>query len=912
VGEYELAQQKLSGIVIVDPPVVRDHSRIAVRKGNAALLERVNVGLRAIARDGTRQAILGRWQAKEVVYLTRETLDYRIFWSVSAVALVLLALSGWLYASVRGARKLNRDLEAAQRAQELAHTERDAMLNSPVMAAVLIQDGRIAWASKSFNALFGYAPGELVDRPAVELFNGGAGDPGLTRALLAGDEPGAVFHAELEQPRKDGSRFWADVSITRLHAHSRKALGTFVDVTDRRRAEEALRASEERYRGIFDNSLIGILVSNAGTGSILQVNDALERITGYRREELVGRTPQELGLWPDPKEHEAFLEAVLAGKAIAGFPAKLRRRSGELRDQLAAGQLTTIGSTQYLIGLVSDITELNVARAELERQQAQLQAVVNHSPNGLAMFDADNLLTWHNRRFAELLEFPEELLAREAVGAADLVRFGATRGDFGPLTEAQAWERFSQPFREAEPVRYEREMLGGERILEVDCVPVTNGSHLLSYADVTERKRHAQRLSSMVEARTAELRESLEALEVAKSAAEDANRAKSAFLANMSHEIRTPMNGIMGMTYLLRLEGVTKRQEDRLDKIETTSRHLLAILNDVLDLSKIEAGKLTLEPREFDRDEFVRNVTAVVEDGIAAKGLAFEVDMAGVPKVLRGDPERLGQALVNYLANAVKFTDRGSIRFTGRQLEDAGELCLLRFEVADTGIGIAGEALGGLFMPFHQVDDSFTRSHGGTGLGLAIAKRIATLMGGEVGVRSEVGRGSTFWLTARLGMPEAGAAPAAPRGEQPDELLRRRHPGARILLVEDNAVTREVALELLRVVGLAPDAADDGSEAVSLAGRNDYALILMDVQMPGMDGLAATRAIRALPHRARTVILAMTANAYDDDRRACEAAGMDGFIPKPIAPLQLYATILEWLERGQPVRPGGLRGRASA
>ena len=398
--------------------------------------------------------------------------------------------------------------------------------------------------------------------------------------------------------------------------------------------------------------------------------------------------------------------------------------------------------------------------------------------------------------------------------------------------------------------------------------------------------------------REVELRRALEAR------AEAANQAKSAFLANMSHEIRTPLNAIIGLTHLLRGGYMTHEQSDRLGKIHQSAAHLLSIINDILDISKIEAGKLQLEEANFHLGGILDHVRSLVTDQAAAKGLTLEVDAGNVPFWLRGDPTRLRQALLNYCSNAIKFTERGKVTLRARLLDERQDELHLRFEVEDTGIGIPAEKLLHLFQAFEQADVSTTRVYGGTGLGLAITRRLARLMGGDAGASSQPGSGSTFWFTVRLKratepMPDNAVES---NGDFGQHQLRRFHGGARILLAEDDGINQEVATALLEGSGLIAEIANNGREAVDLARDTDYALILMDMQMPVMDGVDATRAVRALPGRAATPILAMTANAYIEDRAACEAAGMNDFITKPVDPQEFYKILNLWLSRGKDGR----------
>ncbi|KIL99344.1 Sensory box histidine kinase/response regulator [Paramagnetospirillum magnetotacticum MS-1] len=905
------------------------------------------------------------------------------------------------------------ELTAQQERIQALLSEQDAIFDNAPMGIMYTASGRIQRANPAMAELLGYTVESMKGLEASRLF--ATADSyrefgGLVAPKLGAGEG---IHQEWDLIRGDGQLFSAMISAkgVRLEGLERASIWIVEDITERKRLEREMRESGERLRRILENSPAGVSI-NTEDGHSLFSNQRMAEMLATTPEELSHRSATEF--WFDPTDRQEFIATLRRDGYVRDYQSRFVRADGTPITVLLASALTEFADGRYLVSWAYDITERQKAEDAVRFAGAEQQAIFEAATVGIA-FLKNRVIVRGNPQLDRLFGYePGELVGQSTrIWFPDDESFADVGDAYEALSRGEVHQR-EQCYVRKDGTRFWCRISGSA----IDPSDLSRGA-VWMLEDVTDARAAA------------------EALAKARDVAEDAAKTKSDFLANMSHEIRTPMNAIIGMSHLALKTELNPRQRDYVKKIQQSGQHLLGIINDILDFSKIEAGKLEVEVTEVHLDKVLENVGNLISDKASAKGLELLFDLgAGVPLDLMGDSLRLGQVLINYANNAVKFTEEGEIVVAVRLLEDLGAEVMLRFEVRDTGIGLTEEQKARLFQSFQQADTSTTRKFGGTGLGLAISKKLAELMGGEVGVDSVPGEGSTFWFTARMGkgkpraplLPEpelvgrrmlvvddnenaravlvdmlssmsfevdsveGGAAAidaireamldqpyevvfldwqmpgmdglevaerihdirlpfpphlimvtaygreeiikgaqAADIGEvlvKPvnpaalfDSIMRvfasddRRSEedegteggtvdvsglkGVRVLLVEDNELNQEVASEILGDAGLVVDIAANGQIAVDKAKTGHYDLILMDMQMPVMDGVTATREIRAMGFQDLPII-AMTANAMQADREKCLEAGMNDHIAKPIDPDSMFATMMKWLGR-QPV-----------
>ncbi|MBT0959840.1 response regulator [Denitromonas iodatirespirans] len=697
--------------------------------------------------------------------------------------------------------------------------------------ARLARDGLLLLAVAALALAAAWALGRSIIRPVQ----------GMTRALAAVGAGDVDARLDTAGPRE----------IATLG----RAFNTMVDA--RAEAERALAKSEALFRGLLESSADAVVIC-AADGQILIVNAECERLFGHSREALVGR-PVEMLVAGDASLHLADRQRYMVspgGRRAMGLGKEVRglRRDGSTFP--AEVRLSPLQTDQGLIvsAVVTDITERKLAERALRDSEAKHRLLLESLPQRVYYKNRDSVFVVVNQSYARQFG----LQAADFPGRRDDEFIGAERAERvrrldGELIDSGRAQEFDEEFV-ADGVLYTHHTIKA---------PVRDGEGriigLLGISwDISDRKRAEKALTE------------------ATRAAEAANRAKSDFIANMSHEIRTPMNAVIGLAHLLGQTALDGQQRDYLDKIHGSARSLMAILNDVLDLSKVEAGKLEIESRPFRLDQMLRDLATILSTNAQDKDIEVLFRIAPtVPAELIGDALRLQQVLINLGGNAVKFTDQGEVVVDVAPVKHADGRIVLRFAIRDTGIGITTEQRRRLFQAFSQADSSTSRRYGGTGLGLAISHHLVGLMHGEIGVTSEPGVGSQFFFTAEFGVPEQPVARAQPPAGVPRDM--------QVLIVDDNPTAREVLREIVAAFGWQAVLADSGKQALArVAEHGPFDLMLIDWRMPDMDGLEASHQIRQADRGAATVILLVTAYGRDLMQKKADTDELDGLLVKPV------------------------------
>ncbi len=764
-------------------------------------------------------------------------------------------------------------------------------------------DGTILRVNSGFTDITGYTAEEVVGRNPGML---GSGGPAANAGAVWDEcvKNASSWEGEIWNARRNGEVYPEHLSITAVKGATGKVtnyVATLTDVSARKQAESALQEANQQMQSLLNSMAEGAYGIDID-GNCRFVNKSFLKILGFEHaDEVVGKHIHNLihHSRPDGRPYPSSACPIYSAyrncRAVHIDNEVFWRKDGtSIAIEYWSQPIIIDGTVQGAVSTFVDITERKLADSRLRELINEQKSMLESDLIGIAKIK-NRTVIWLNAAVEKMLGYDHG----ELVG----------KGTRGLYIDQKAYDNVKDVVY---PVILSGNIYKGEmewvrkdgRHIWIDLrtimLDASLGESFWTFVDITERKKDEQRLSQyrirleeLVNERAGEIEKLNRQLGKRVEEAEAANHAKSAFLANMSHEIRTPMNAILGFSHLLQRGMTDSGQIEKLDKIILSSKHLLGIINDILDLSKIEAGRLILEESPVNVVSVLNHVHSMMNERFKRKRLTLieEIDGRLSGLNLLGDSLRLGQILVNYLSNAVKFTEHGSVTIRANLVNGDEDSATLRFEVQDTGIGLSEEHQAKVFNAFEQAEISTTRKYGGTGLGLTISRMLAQMMGGEAGVISTLGQGSMFWFTVCL-----------KRNSSTEDVSHEAHTSntrvrshASVLLAEDNKINQEVASELLRAYGLSVDIANNGAEAVEMVKAKSYDLILMDIQMPVMDGYEATRTMRALLQGREVPILAMSANAFAEDRQRCVDVGMNDFVAKPVEPKQLFQALVRWI-----------------
>ncbi|MBF0450044.1 MAG: PAS domain S-box protein [Candidatus Magnetomorum sp.] len=850
-------------------------------------------------------------EALSTYFMTRtmvlSILGFTLFLSVGAVLLVLI-LGERASRQLMNAKNHLEEKVAARTAEIQDNQERFAALLESAPDAIVVSNAasEIVLINSQTERIFGYDRRELLGN-SVEILvpeSKRASHPANRERFLKNVNTRQMGTGlDLFAQAKNGAFIPVDISLSPIETKTgRLIVASIRDITERKKSEDQIKKLSQA----IEHSPVSVVITDK-EGIIEYVNPKFTHATGYTAHEAIGQNPRILKSGKQaPDVYKNLWDTILSGHVWSGDLENKKKDGQVFWERAAIAPINdTYGKISHFVALKEDITARKQAEEELKARERKFQGIFDQTAQLMAVLDIEGNLQEVNRAAIDMIEVDED----QMVGQAFWNTPWWTHSE-------ELQQRLHKAIQEAAAgkfVRFEGMHPGSQgtnRVIDTSLNPVTDEEgHVLFIVvmgnDITEIRRvekieqfnrqavaREQRalelkahLEKLVEERTSELAE-------AKEIAEAATKAKSDFLANMSHEIRTPMNAIIGMSHLALKTDLNTKQRDYINKVHMSAQRLLGVINDILDFSKIEAGKLNIERIDFDLNDILENLSSLISLKAHQKSveLIFAMDN-DIPTLLKGDPLRVGQILLNLANNALKFTDQGEIVISLTPVKIKKNMAMIRFAVKDTGIGLTEEQQKKLFLSFQQADSSTTRKYGGTGLGLTISKKLAELMGGEIGVKSEYGKGSTFYFTARFGRQK--------KTKKKQEIIPEMLKGLKALVVDDNATFREVLKKDLEAFSLDIDTAHSGQTALdkiaaSVQTDHSYEMIFMDWQMPGMDGIETVRRIQknsALEKIPK--IIMVTGHGREDVMKQAETVKLDGFLLKPVTHSLLFDSILE-------------------